>query len=401
MGRLKASPQPTRSRCSGQGGIHAEDFRLGFGEELAGVLDVATWHEGLDLGAEYQRMQAEIEQAVSRENAVARQIRERVFPLLGHPVAVSVAEIIAAQRELLFPGHVEAADGISDVYRTLALTIHQVGVALVSYRGTQGAWQQRLFHRELAEDHGDPVQGLVDLLHRPGDAETVMGAAANLSELAQRGICSFGERAVLFHAGSARWRMGHGSPAPLELLLAGGCTDVVIESIRLLRMFIEEHRRFVFVASDLPPRPLVTVGQGLRPLEYLVVSNLAEQLQRSLARWREQAPASVDLEWDGKRLTPVKWMKRFRDEVASQVAVGVYRAGLLSPPRGFYGHRDEVGLAARIALADGCLQERTGIPLLLELAGQTCQSVYGGGTLARLAESAYTGYRLPGLGGSD
>src|SRR5436190_21782012 len=36
--------------------------------------------------------------------------------------------------------------------------------------------------------------------------------------------------------------------------------------------------------------------------------------------------STVDLTWDGRKLTPEQWVRRFRDEVAPKVTVGVYRA---------------------------------------------------------------------------
>jgi hypothetical protein len=38
------------------------------------------------------------------------------------------------------------------------------------------------------------------------------------SELGRRGIMSYAERAVLLHRSQAPWRLGHGHPAPYELL---------------------------------------------------------------------------------------------------------------------------------------------------------------------------------------
>ncbi len=82
-------------------------------------------------------------------------------------------------------------------------------------------------------------------------------------------------------------------------------------------------------------------------------------------------------------------MVRFRDVVAPQVLVGVYRASLFAPPQVFYAHRDHFELAARIALADSELQPNRGFPVLIDLADRACKAVYGGGSLNEIASTAY------------
>ena len=60
----------------------------------------------------------------------------------------------------------EACDGTVRTHDTLPLTIYQVGVSLVSYRGDQGTWQHRLFRRDLRERGGDPVEEVLQALDR-------------------------------------------------------------------------------------------------------------------------------------------------------------------------------------------------------------------------------------------
>jgi hypothetical protein len=55
-----------------------------------------------------------------------------------------------------------------------------------------------------------------------------------LSELGRRGIMSYAERAVLRWKSKAPWRMGHGQPAPYELLTGSGSMDFLHRSIDLL-----------------------------------------------------------------------------------------------------------------------------------------------------------------------
>jgi len=107
-----------------------------------------------------------------------------------------------------------------------------------------------------------------------------------------------------------------------------------------------------------------TIGNALRPLEYAVVSTLEERLYEVLDGHAFRAPVTVDAKWDGVELTPAHWLLRFRDEVASRVVVGVYRATLWAPPQLFYAHVDHADVAARIALADSMFQDQRGFPLL-------------------------------------
>src|SRR5262249_12536881 len=217
-----------------------------------------------------------------------------------------------------------------------------------------------------------------------------------LSELARRALMSYAERAVLATKAQAPWRMGHGSPAPLELIGAK-FTDLVIESIKVIRRLIE-HGRFVFVASEPSDRALLTLGQGLHPLEYVVVGTLQERIAPYLEEWTATHPPTVDGSWDGPggpALPAEEGVRRFRDEVAPRVLYGLSRATVLAPPQVFYAHVDLVHVAARIALADSVLLEERGFPLLIDLADRVCRSVYGGGSLRQLASTAYAAAGAP------
>jgi hypothetical protein len=414
MASVPEQPRRQRRRVHPAGGngefaLGPDAFREGFGEELRALLDLGTWRAGRNLDEEYAEIEEQIRQAIADEEECEAVIREQVHALLAEDEnappgagrhAVTVDEIRAAHQGLLFNGVVEACDGTSHVHHRLALCIHQVGVSLVSYGGDCQCWHTRLFRRDLRERHHDPIQAVLGLLERRGrrggrheDDRDV------LSELARRGLMSWAERAVLARCSQAAWRMGHGSPAPLELI-CNYFTDLVIESIRVIRELIE-HRRFVFVASEPRDQALLTIGQSLRPLEYAIIGTLRDRIWEHLEEWRPTQPASVDLHWDGEELDPVGWVTRFRDEVATQVVYGVYRATPWAPPQVFYAHVEHAHVAARIALADSVLQEQRGFPLLIDLADRVCRSVYGGGTLEEMAEAAYAAAGAPFRYGSE
>jgi hypothetical protein len=387
--------------------VPPDAFREGFGEDIHHALDVDRWSSGEDLGEVYGRIDAEVREAVRQEERHLGTIRSVVFPRLfsypGAPRATGVyraerSDLEKVHRGLLFTGGVEAADGTLLSYDSLPLTIFQVGVSLVSYQGHQGVWSHRLFRRDLRVTGDDPTEELIELLSRreSRDGSNQTGRRDHLARLARRGILSYAERAIVLRRSEATWRMGHGSPAPFELITGSGSLDLMIEATRVIRTLVEGHSRFVFVASEPSDRFLLTIGDALRPLEYAVVRTLKETIYGTVegAHYRSQG-VTADTRWDGRKLTPQEWIVRFRDEVAPQVVVGVYRATRLAPPQVFYAHRDHADIAAHIALADSVLQEHRGFPLLIDLADSVCRTVFGGEALNAPVETAYVDAGAP------
>jgi hypothetical protein len=311
-------------------------------------------------------------------------------PEAGHWL-VPVEEIRDTHAGLLFNGATDCCDGTVQKHESLALTVYQIGACLVSYAGNRGSWSTQLFRRDLNRRRGDPVAETVALL----EARARRGGLNQpdrrdgLSELAERAVMSYAEMAVLVDHSRAPWRMGHGSPAPYQLLSGAGNPDMMIRSVRLIRRLIEVHRRFVFVASEPGDLALLTIGQALRPCEYAIVGTLAHRIERFVGDLSFAGRVTVDDTWDGRPLSPELWVHRFLDDVAPQVLVGVYRASPLAPPQMFYAHRDHAHTAARIALADSVLLADRGFPALIDLADRTCASVYGGGSLREIADTAY------------
>jgi hypothetical protein len=73
------SPQAIFSRVPTPD-IGADAFEAGFGESLARTLDLDTWTTGEELSDIYERVAAEVEQAVAQESRVRALIRQEVFP---------------------------------------------------------------------------------------------------------------------------------------------------------------------------------------------------------------------------------------------------------------------------------------------------------------------------------
>jgi hypothetical protein len=398
-------PPDAPDALAAPGPVTAADFRASFGEDLGQALDLATWRPGSDLAQEYARIESEVHRAVADEDVLQQRIRAEIFPRLN-PAAIGVkgAGVFPADRQLLarihrgllFNGGVEACDGTVEIHDTLPLTIYQVGVSLVSYNGDQGTWSQRLFRRDLRQRVGDRVEEVLDLLeHRSRRGALNHATPADApGALVQLAVMSYAERALLLRRSRATWRMGHGNPVTYELLTGAGNLELMVEATNVLRELIENHQKFVFVASEPRDRMLLTIGQALRPLEYALVGTLSDRLAGWFHQGRFAVGSGAVLRWDGELVDPTEWIPRFIDRVASQVAVGLYRATRLAPAHLFYAHVDHADLAAHIALADSILQEHRGFPLLIDLADQVCTAVIGG-TLKRLTETAYAAAGVP------
>jgi hypothetical protein len=381
------------------------DFRASFGEDLGQVLDVGTWHSGDDLAREYRRIEREVREALAQEDDLQRRIRADLFPRLFDAAAVvpgagvyraDLDVIQLMHRGLLFNGGVEACDGTVHVHDTLPLTVYQLGVSLVSYRGDRGTWHQRLFRRDLRQRGGDPVEEALQALERRARRAALNHATPGdrLGELARKALMDYAERAVLLRRGQGVWRMGHGNPVTYELLTGADLFELMVAGTGVLRELIEGHRKFVFVASEPREGLLLTIGHALPPLHYAIVMTLDERLRSWFHQRRFTLEAGGTLSWDGEPLAAAGWIPRFLERVASQVVIGLYRATPTAPAQVFYAHAEHAHAAAHLVLADSLFQEHRGFPLLIDLAHHVCRSVFGG-SLQALTETAYAAAGAP------
>lgn len=150
----------------------------------------------------------------------------------------------------------------------------QIGVSLVSYYGSRGSFGHRLFRRDLRSNGDNAVDELVTLLKNRERREAPGMGGSQLSELARRGIMTYAERSILARKSAARWRLGHGSPIPYEILTNFWTSPKRIQlSVDLIRWYVE-HQRFVFVPSAPRDRHLLTLGNALNAREYLILGTL-------------------------------------------------------------------------------------------------------------------------------
>jgi len=226
----------------------------------------------------------------------------------------------------------------------------------------------------------DPVDEALELLEKRKDRAGFDTAtkADYLSNLGKRAIMTYAERAVLLKKSTAQWRMGHGNPAPYELMTGSGMPELLKQSLGLLQDLVA-HKRFVFVPSGPGARMLLTIGNALRPLEYAIVDTMQDSLLRIVDRGHFTGA------WKELR----KPVEQFANDVGSQIVVGTYRASSMCPAYIFYAHAEHAHEAALIAMGDSTLQEHRGFPMLIDLADRVCSSVFGADSLTAPAQLAY------------
>jgi len=357
--------------------ISTEEIEAALGEPFTHTLDITSWDRGLTHAA-LDKLEAQICDAVRQEHQIIKTVRREIFPLIesgdGAPVGAgvyqaSLEDIDAAQRNVLFNAGVAAVDGAVKSHDTLPLTITQLGVSLVSYAGEQGAWTHKIFRRDLRAKGPDVSRDEVldALLERRGrggigqpDKKRKQG---RLTELFGRGLMTYSERAVLADHAKTPWLMGHGTPAPYELLTGSGNMHLLRAGLDAVARVIA-HQQFVFVPSADGDRLLLTLGLALRPLEYAIVNSDEERMGTIVGN------GHYGREHEG-------FARSFVKENGPQVVVGVYRTYADVPAQVFYAHRDRAHEAAIIAMADSVLQSHRGFPTLIDVAHHACNTYTG------------------------
>lgn len=372
--------------------ITPSDYWAATGETLHDTLNLATWDPADKLMEAFARLEAEIYRATADEQALTKQIRHIVLPKLktrpGAPPQAGVFrtdldDIRRVQGAVLFNGLTEACDGVSLVHDTLPLTIVQLGVSMVAYRGDQSTWSHRLYRRDMRVrvpgSVEEQVMEFLDRRQRRGGIDQP-SQRDHMSDMFRRAIMTFAERAVLAEHSTAPWRMGHGSPLAHELLTGSGSAELIIRSLDVLRSLVLDHKRFVFVPSAPAERAILTIGNALHPLEYAVIDSVADRLHRTI----EQGG------YRGQEFRKAKvLLQDFARDAGENVLLGVYRVSQHSPPQAFYAHADHVSEAALVAMADSVLMDHRGFPMLLDLADKLCSNLMGPETLLRPAVTAY------------
>ncbi|MFN8463961.1 MAG: hypothetical protein U0X20_00360 [Caldilineaceae bacterium] len=389
MNTTNAANPISRRQQNIASGSNDADFESAHGESLAQVLNLDTWVPGEDLLSAYGRLEQEVAEAVAQEDDVRKAVREKVFdkirtgvyaPYNAGVYQASLSNIEKVHKGLLFNGGVEACDGTNVVHDTIPLTITQIVVCTVAYNGNQGSWAHRLYRRDLRTQMLDPVAETLAIIGRREKREAQGVGGDSMSELARRGIMAYAERAILKDKSDASWRMGHGNPAPYELLTGLWASQGwrMRRSLDLIQWYAD-YKRFVFIPSAPRKRHLLTIGNALNPLEYVILQTFQPDIEKLIDTGGYRENSSVK-----------GMMQEFLNEVAPKFVVGIYRVWEGAPPYLFYAHVDQAEMAAHIAMADSLMQEHRGFPMLIDLADTVCRSVSGADGFTASVQMAYT-----------
>jgi hypothetical protein len=371
---------------AGDPGSHSErfdDFDHSLNQAIEGALDVGGWTAGDRMGELEERLEREVEAAMKNESEMAPRVLDIVEKNIKDApnasaesglFSVTPDEITGACRDVLFNGLTEACDGTRVTHDTLPITVIQIGLCMTSYLddGRPTSIGHRLFRHDMVRKNGDAAAEVLAFIQsrsrklKPDDNRGV-------SDMLVRAIMAYGERYLLTEKSKAPWRLGHGTPMPYELLTGSGHGKVIELALDLLPKLLAEHRRFAFVPSDTSDAEIKTIANALRPLQYAVLTNTSYMVDRCINYMEDGREAQS---YRGNYRHYKNGLRDLSDDVASNVVVGVYKAGAFAPGGIFYAHEDHVHEAARIVMADSALQEHRGFPNLIDIADRLCRGTF-------------------------
>jgi len=373
MPDLDALAGGTRIAAS-TGSAAGKSYQDATGETLSQTLDIESWDPAHRMAERFERLQKEIVEAQIRERASRREIRDHAFPLIskieGAPKNAGVHEVKlqdlkTVQSELLFSGHVQAADGASVIHHTLPVTVVQTAIALANYLGEHGTWGHRIFQKDVKVSGRTPLERTLQLLERRKNEQDQ--DEAGISDMLRRGLMANAELAVLARKADAAWRMGHGHPLPKELLTGAGIPELIELSIPLFDELLLTHKNFVYVPKGSNSRLLQTIGDALLPLEFAVIENLDGYMSGVIDEGHYGT---------GRFQHARRKLGEFQGDANGKLVAGVFRVSPHAPSQIFYAHSDTAPEAALIAMADAILVEARGFPMLLDIAGNICREMF-------------------------
>jgi hypothetical protein len=364
------------------------------GQTIRQALDLSAWDQGTGLEQLLTLVPRAVTRSALQEQGLAGQIRRYVFGRLPEfPDAPSAAGVYrvperlvrAARRHVLLSGGLTAADGVSTGHDALAATLVSLGVSLVRYDGTLSSWHTTFLRHDYDLHGGDPleeVRRVLDRRHRRGSPDG--GSRDRLTYLLRRGFMAAAERKALLERAASRWRMGHGIPAPLELLTGSGSMALLDEALPVLERLLLEETRWVFLPAGLSSRALQTLAGALEPGELAIFQKGKPMLEEMVDRGTYDAAHK-------------RRVQAFAARAGEAFVVGGFRATAHAPGQLFIAHNEHALEAGVIALADAALQPHRGFPLLLELAALSARTGLGVEAYRGVVESAYARARANSL----
>jgi hypothetical protein len=158
--------------------------------------------------------------------------------------------------------------------------------------------------------------------------------------------------------------------------------DLLRMGLQVVRKLVLDHKRFIFIPSDIGDRVLLSFGQALRPLEFLILETSERRSRPIVEKGNLRGEHRAEAE-------------SFIEEVCPKIVVGIYRTYRQAPPRVFYAHEDYAQQAALIAMADSVLQPHRSFPTLLDLADSVVGSQLGSEAFASTMQNAYSRHGQP------
>jgi hypothetical protein len=364
------------------------------GQSIRQALDLSTW--GRDAGLQQlltvvpRAIAGSLEREKTLRVSVRREVLRRLPEFPDSPAAAGVYRVPEqmlrdARRNIVLAGGVTAADGACTGHDALAATLVSIGVCLVRYDGRVNSWHSTFLRHDYDVRSGDlitDIRRVLDRRHRRGDSHG--SDRDRLSSLLRRGFMAAAERKALLECTSTRWRMGHGTPAPLELLTGSGSMALLDEILPVLERLLLDETRWVFLPRNLSGRAMLTLANALESGE--------------LAIFQKGKPMLEDMVEQGTYDAAHKRrVQQFASRAGAVFVIGGFRATPHAPAQLFIAHAEHALDAGVLAMADAALQPHQGAPLLLELAGLCARTSLGVEAFRGVVESAYARSRSSGL----
>jgi len=283
---------------------------------------------------------------------------------------------------------VTAVDGASTGHDSLVATLVSVGVSAVRYDGDLNTWRTTFLRHDYNLQGGETVEGLRDVLNRRGarssEGPGAGGKRDKLTYLLRRGFMAAAERKTLLEKATSVWRLGHGTPAPLELLTGSGSMALIDEMLPVLEDLLLKEKHWIFIPDTLSNRALATLANALDPGQVAIL-----QKGRVLLDVMVES-GTLDIGYKRR-------VQAFAARAGEATVVGGFRATRYDPGQLFVAHAENALPAGILALADAALQPHRGFPLLLDLAATSAKVGLGIEAFQGIVESAYAKAGAGGL----
>ena len=242
------------------------------------------------------------------------------------------------------------------------------------------SWQATFFRDDYPIRGGNPVQGIREFLDRRGRrSPSGPGAGIDMdrvTSLLRRGLMATSERKALLEQTGVRWRMGHGIPAPLELLTGSGYAALIDEALPILERLLLQDKRWVFLPTPWSNRALSTLANALDDGQLAIFQKGKSSLDEIVSRGH--IPSGYH-----------RRIEDFANQLGEVMVIGGFRATPNASGQVFVAHADHALTAGVLAMADAALQPHRGFPLLLDLAEKHAKFALGLDEFHGVVESAY------------